>query len=111
MMNCLRRWKNMKNDGVLSLIGMAKRAGKVVSGEFSTEKAIKERKAKLVIVAEDASDNTKKLFTNKTTYYKIPICFYSDKESLGHGIGCEIRTSIGIMDEGFANAILKKLGG
>lgn len=109
MMNCLRRWRRMKNDAVLSLIGMAKRAGKVVSGEFSTEKAIKERKAKLVIVSDDASDNTKKLFTNKTAYYKIPIRFYSDKSSLGHGIGCEIRTSVGITDEGFANAIMKKI--
>lgn len=101
----------MKQDSVISLIGIAKRAGKVVSGEFSTEKAIKEKKAKLVIVAEDASDNTKKLFTNKTKFYDIPLFFYGDKDSLGHGIGCEIRTSIGILDEGLANAIIKKLGG
>ena len=101
----------MKQDSVISLIGIAKRAGKVVSGEFSTEKAIKEKKAKLVIVALDASDNTKKLFTNKTKFYDIPLFFYGDKDSLGHGIGCEIRTSIGILDEGLANAIIKKLGG
>ncbi len=101
----------MIQDSVISLIGIAKRAGKVVSGEFSTEKAIKEKKAKLVIVAEDASDNTKKLFTNKTNFYKVPLVFYGDKDSLGHGIGCEMRTSIGILDEGLANAIIKKLGG
>ena len=47
---------------ILSLVGLAMKAGKVVSGEFSTEKAVKEGKASLVIVAEDASDNTKKLF-------------------------------------------------
>ena len=101
----------MKTDSVISLIGIAKRAGKVVSGEFSTEKAIKEKKAKLVIVAEDASNNTEKLFTNKTNFYNIPLVFYSDKETLGHGIGCEMRTSIGILDEGLADAIIKKLGG
>lgn len=99
----------MKNDGILSLIGMAKKAGKVVSGEFSTEKAVKEKKARLVIVANDASDNTKKLFTNKTAFYKIPLRFYSDKENLGHGIGCEIRTSVAVLDDGFANAIIKKI--
>lgn len=99
----------MKNDAILSLIGMAKKAGKIVSGEFSTEKAVKEGKAKLVIVAQDASDNTKKLFTNKTDFYKVPIYFYSDKDSLGHCIGCEIRTSLAILDEGFANAIIKKI--
>ena len=99
----------MKNDGILSLLGIAKKAGKVVSGEFSTEKAVKERKAKLVIVAGDASYNTKKLFTDKTSFYNIPIYFYSDKNSLGRGIGCEIRTSLAVLDEGFANAIIKKI--
>ena len=39
----------MSQDSILSMIGLAKRAGKVVSGEFSTEKAVKENKAKLVI--------------------------------------------------------------
>ena len=58
---------------ILNLIGLAMRAAKVVSGEFSTEKLIKENKAKLVIVATDASDNTKKLFMNKCAYKKIPI--------------------------------------
>ena len=32
----------MSQDSILSMIGLAKRAGKVVSGESSTEKAVKE---------------------------------------------------------------------
>ena len=98
----------MQNN-VLSLLGLAKRSNRLVSGEFATEKSVKEKKAKLVIVAQDASDNTKKLFSNKCAFYEIPICFFSDKSSLGHAIGCEIRTSIGILDEGFANTIRTKL--
>ena len=39
---------------VLNMIGLATRAGKVKSGEFSTEKAVKSGRARLVIVAEDA---------------------------------------------------------
>ena len=54
----------MKNDGIISLLGIAKRAGKVVSGEFATEKEVKAGYAELVIVAQDASDNTKKKFQN-----------------------------------------------
>ena len=42
------------------MIGLAMKAGKVASGEFSTEKAVKEHKAYMVIVADDSSDNTKK---------------------------------------------------
>ena len=44
----------------LSLAGLAAKAGKVVSGEFATEKAVKTGKAFLVITARDASENTKK---------------------------------------------------
>ena len=47
----------MKQDRILSLLGLTTKAGAVVSGEFSTEKAIKEGNAKVVIVAQDASDN------------------------------------------------------
>ena len=49
---------------VLNLLGLATRAGKTASGEFMTEKAIKSGKAYLVIVSEEASDNTKKMFEN-----------------------------------------------
>ncbi len=50
----------MINHKVLSLIGLAMKAGKVVSGEFSTEKAVKTGTAFLVVVAESASGNTKR---------------------------------------------------
>ena len=55
----------MKTDKIVSMIGLAKRAGKLVSGEFSTEQAVKKGLVRLVIVAGDASDNTKKLFSDK----------------------------------------------
>ena len=44
----------------LSMISLATKAGKTKSGEFMTEKEVKEGRAHLVIVADDASDNTKK---------------------------------------------------
>ena len=50
----------MKKNKILSLLGLATRSRNVVSGEFMTEKAVKNYSAELVIVAEDASDNTKK---------------------------------------------------
>jgi ribosomal protein L7Ae-like RNA K-turn-binding protein len=99
----------LKQDKVLSLIGLATKAGNIASGEFSTEKAVKEGKANLVIVAEDASDNTKKLFTNMCTFYKVPIYFYGLKTELGHAMGKEFRASLALLDKGFANAVIKKL--
>ncbi len=91
------------------MIGLASRAGKVVSGEFSTEKAVKSSKAHLVIVAEDASDNTRKMFRNMCTYYGVPYQEYGTKDELGHWTGKEMRASICILDEGFARSVLKKI--
>ena len=85
------------------------KAGKTVSGEFSTEKAVKSGKARLVVVAEEASDNTRKMFTNQCTYYRVPICFFGRKDELGHSMGKEFRASIAIMDEGFASALVKQM--
>lgn len=96
-------------DKVLSMLGLAERAGKVVSGEFSVEKAVKAQKASVVIVAQDASNNTSKKFSDKCKFYNIPIRFYGTKESLGAAIGKDQRSAAAILDEGFANTILKRL--
>ncbi len=98
---------NLAQNKILSLVGMATKAGRVVSGEFMTEREVKSGKATLVIVAADASDNTKKKFKDMCEFYKVPIYFYSDKDTLGHAIGKEFRASLAILDEGFAKGIQK----
>ena len=99
----------MKPDKVLSMLGLAAKAGAVASGEFSTEKSVKEGKAFLVIVAEDASDNTKKHFRDMTTFYEVPMYVFGTKEELGRCIGKEFRASLAITDENLANAVENKL--
>lgn len=99
----------MKTDKVLSLIGLATKAGKTVSGEFSTEKEVKSCRAAAVIVAKDASDNTKKKFKNMCDFYQVPIYFYADKDTLGHAMGKEFRASLAILDEGFAKGMKKAM--
>lgn len=99
----------MKMNKALSLISLATKAGKVKSGEFSTEKAVKEGTACLVIVAEDASGNTKKKFKNMCDFYDVPICFYGDKDTLGHAMGKELRASLAVTDDGFVKGIRKHI--
>ena len=98
-----------QKDKALSMIGLAAKAGKLVSGEFSTEKAVKSNKGSLVIVANDASDNTKKMFYDMCKYYDVPIIEFAEKEELGYWIGKAFRASICILDEGFAKSIMKKI--
>lgn len=99
---------NLKPDKILSLIGLATKAGRCVSGEFMTERETKCGRATLVIVAEDSSDNTKKKFQDMCEFYKVPIYFYGDKDTLGHAMGKEFRASLAILDEGFAKGIQKQ---
>ena len=96
-------------DKVLSLLGLCARGKNLVSGEYSTEKAVKTGKARLVVVSEEASDNTKKMFTNMCTYYKVPICYFGKKDELRHAMGKEMRASLAIVDEGLAGAIVKQM--
>lgn len=96
-------------DRVFSLLGLAAKAGKVAAGGFSAEEAVKSRKARLVLIAEDAQANTVKKFTDKCTFYKIPFRFYGTKETLGHSVGRESRACVAVTDRGFADSILGKL--
>ena len=99
----------MKLNKALSLISLATKAGKTASGEFCTEKEVKSGKAELVIVAENASDNTKQKFKNMCEFYEVPIYFYGDKDTLGHAMGKEFRASLAVTDLGFAKGIIKHL--
>ena len=100
---------SLAQNKIYSMIGLATKAGKLASGEFSTEHAVKTGKASLVIVSETASENTKKKFRNMCTYYEVPLYFFGEKEMLGHAMGKEFRASLAVLDEVFAKAIEKCL--
>lgn len=95
----------MKQNKIYVLLGLAMKGRNVVSGEFATENAVRSGSAMLVIVAEDASDNTKKRFQDKCSYYKVPICTYGTKEELGHAMGKEQRSAVAVTDRGLARAL------
>ena len=99
----------LKSSKALSLVSLATKAGKTASGEFCTEKEVKTGMAELVIVAEVASDNTKKKFKNMCNFYEVPIYFYGDKDTLGHAMGKEFRAMVAVTDAGFAKGIVKHL--
>ena len=94
---------------VFGLLGLATRAGKVQSGEFSTEKSVKSGRSSMVIVSEEASDNTKKMFRNMCTYYKVPIYLFGTKDELGHAMGQEFRASLSVEDAGFARSMVERM--
>ena len=96
----------MRQNKVLSMLGLAARGRNVVSGELQTLDAIKDGSAMLVIVAEDASENTRKLFTDKCSFYQVPLKLYGTREELGRAIGKDIRSSLAVTNEGLAQSII-----
>ena len=68
-----RSLQKVKKNKIFSLLGLATRSRNVVSGEFMTEKAVKEGRAQLVIVADDASANTATIFAGDNAFWiKLP---------------------------------------
>ena len=90
-------------------MGLATKAGKIASGEFAAEKAVKSGKAHLVIVSEEASDNTRKMFQNMCTYYKVRFTFFGKKEELGHAMGKRCGHLWPYLDAGFSKALVKQM--
>ncbi|WP_449540048.1 YlxQ family RNA-binding protein [Ferdinandcohnia sp. Marseille-Q9671] len=95
----------MANNEWISLLGLANRARKVISGEELVVKEIRNGNAKLVLISEDASANTTKKITDKSTYYKVQLRTVSDRYTLGHAIGKEARVVVAITESGFAKKI------
>ncbi|MBP7058904.1 MAG: ribosomal L7Ae/L30e/S12e/Gadd45 family protein [Lachnospiraceae bacterium] len=93
----------------LSILGICKKAGKIKSGSYQVEEAVKMENAFLVIVSEDASENTKKKYRNMCEYRQIPIYTYSTSYELGHAIGQESRAVVAVIDKKLALMVMDKL--
>lgn len=93
------------------MLGLAQKAGKLVYGEDGIRKAIKTGKAALVIVAEDASENSQKRFRDSCAFYQSELVFWGTKDELGRATGKGERAAIAVCDGNFAGAILEKIHG
>ena len=89
----------------LNLLGLAQRARKLESGSPTV---LRSKQARLVIIADDASLNTKKQFLDKSDYYDIPSIVTLTKAEISQAIGKE-RTVCAFTDDGFAQSFKKLL--
>lgn len=94
---------------LLSYLGLAMRAGKLITGDEIVLKALRAGDSKLVIVAGDASDNTKKKFRDKCHSYKVPLAICLDRGTIGDSIGKAERVVLAVTDAGFSRMIRNEL--
>lgn len=95
----------MKSKAILNLIGISARARLMVSGNEQVIASIRNQELKLVIIAIDASEATKKQLIDKCCYYQIDYIQFATAEQLSNSIGKEYRTVVGIRDFGIAKKI------
>lgn len=94
----------------MGVIGLAARARGIVIGTNQVLEAIRGRKAKLVLIACDVSDNTRKSLTDKSAYYSTEIRETDiTTEELGRAVGHSNTAAIAFTDLNFVKAYEKSL--
>ncbi|HKL61608.1 MAG TPA: ribosomal L7Ae/L30e/S12e/Gadd45 family protein [Acholeplasma sp.] len=92
---------------MLKKLGLAKAAKKVVAGTDFVVDSIRNKKALLVFLATDASDNTKKKVRDKAAFYVVEVIEEFDTEMLSNAVGKKNIKALAIIDQGFANMFKK----
>ncbi len=98
-------------DSSLSgLLGLARRAGKAELGEESILTAASQHKARLILIAADAAENTAQRL-ERSAESGNAVCFRTDmtKAELGAGFGRASCAAVALTDVGLAAAAVKKL--
>lgn len=95
-------------DRIQGVLGLAKRAGALAVGTNGVLDAVRSGKAKLVLLACDASENTVKQLTDKTAFRAVPLEKLGlARETLGHCIGKENTAAVALLQESFVIAYRK----
>lgn len=101
----------MTVDSSLSgLLGLCRRAGKAELGEENVLSAVSAHKARLVLIAADASENTAAR-VERAAEAGNAVCFRTDagKAELGACVGLASCAAVALTDVGFAASALEKL--
>lgn len=97
-------------EKTLNLLGLMRKANAIAVGETNTGGAVKAGKAKLLLLAADASDNARSRargFTHGRDVVTVTLPF--TKDEIAAHVGVSSCAMAAITDIGFANAFMKSL--
>ncbi|MEG0352774.1 MAG: ribosomal L7Ae/L30e/S12e/Gadd45 family protein [Cellulosilyticaceae bacterium] len=95
----------MSNKRIYQLLAICQKGRNIISGEFSVKQAVLSQEAYLVIVTEDASENTKKFFKDKCAYRKIPQLIWGSRDEMGMILGKADRVAVAVLDVKLAEKV------
>ena len=97
------------SEKVANMISLARRAGRIESGDVVVRAAISRRRAKLIILAGDAAEKTKEIFRCLAGDGGIPVIQYRTKDELGKVLGKPLRSVAAVTDENFAQGVIRAI--
>lgn len=99
-----------KEQKVLGLVSICRKAGKISLGLEDSVKSIKSGKVKLVLLCSDISANTKREILFQANHRKIPqLSLEATKEAFGEKVGVREVACAAVLDAGFAKAMLNNM--
>ena len=98
------------DDGLTGLIGLARKAGKAEVGEESVAAAATAHKARLILLAADAAENTARRAQRLGESGNCPVVALPlGKAELGAALGRSSCAVMALTDVGLAAGVMKKL--
>ena len=92
------------HDPLESLLGLARKCGKLVAGFDEVANSISTHRAKLVLIAGDAAERTARNIKRICESADVPVYnIQQDKITVGHAVGMPPTGIISLIDAGFAN--------
>jgi ribosomal protein L7Ae-like RNA K-turn-binding protein len=92
-----------------SMLSLARRAGKLISGEDTVLMALKDGLCHLIIITEDAADNTKKKIKSRAEGQAVRCVVTATRDELSAAVGMYNRAVFAVTDKGFAEKIEAEL--
>jgi ribosomal protein L7Ae-like RNA K-turn-binding protein len=100
----------MTRNRLLSLLGLAYRGRNLVYGWHNVTRALADKKARVVFVAGDCSDNAKRRIRSRAVSADIPLIEVEHgKDELGAALGKTSCSTVAITDAGLALLALEHI--
>lgn len=93
----------------LNYLGIAKRSGNLICGTDMVIKSLSSGKVKIILLASDASENTKDKIIKKAFYYQIQVFEVFSSRELSNAVGADHLMIMAITDDGLTKAFLKEV--
>lgn len=93
------------------IIGLATKAGKLIAGTEACLEGIEKKNIKLILIAQDAAERTKKIVKEKCEKFNVSVYEILTIEEISKSIGKPNKAIIGLKENGFAEATEKIING